>query len=135
MKASVKNSAFIASAILAWIGAAGTSSAASPQPPPVESDGTTACAIQRLLPFVGPYGIRQAWPVADALPAKHEHALGVLLSDTGHVADGYQQFLHVDADAREVYVVQQGGFAGMRKVYGPLPLPRCDAAPTQAPPR
>ncbi|MCH6484452.1 hypothetical protein MMG85_12895 [Pseudoxanthomonas sp. LH2527] len=41
------------------------------------------------------------------------------------VADGYQQFLHVDGEARAVYVVEQGGFAGTTKVYGPLPLPQC----------
>lgn len=97
-------------------------------PPPV-SDAAVACALQRLKPFVGPYGIQQAWPVAEALPAGYEHALGTLLSDTGIIADGYQQFLHVDAGARAVYVVEQGGFAGTRKVFGPLPLPRCTQDP------
>jgi len=106
--------------------------------PPPASDAAVACALQRLKPFVSPYGIQQAWPVAKELPAGHEHAPGTLLSDTGPVADGYQQFLHFDADTRAVYVVEQGGFAGTRKVFGPLPWPRCAAAPTQAdapPPR
>lgn len=44
--------------------------------------------------------------------------MGTPLSDTGMIADGYQQFLHVDAAARTVYVVEQGGFAGTFKVYG-----------------
>jgi hypothetical protein len=60
-------------------------------------------------------------------PAGLHHTTGTPLSDTGAVADGYQQFLHVDTGARAVYVVEQGGFAGTFKVYGPLPLPRCAA--------
>ena len=50
------------------------------------------------------------------------------LSDTGQVADGYAHFLHIDERARAVYVIEQGGFAGTTKVYGPLPLPRCTPA-------
>lgn len=101
--------------------------------PPPASDATVACALQRLKPFVGPYGIRQAWPVADALPAEDgQHVLGTLLSDTGPIADGYQQFLHIDAGARAVFVVEQGGFAGTRKVFGPLPLPRYAPKPPPA---
>lgn len=101
-------------------------------------DPATACAVARLKPFVSPYGIRQRWPVATALPASHENALGTLLSGTGPVADGYRQVLHIDRQARAVYLVEEGGFAGTRKVFGPLPLPQCapagDAA-TAAPPR
>ncbi|PPJ41084.1 MULTISPECIES: hypothetical protein [unclassified Pseudoxanthomonas] len=105
----------------------------APPPPTSREDTTIACAIVRLKPFVGPYGIRQQWPVAKALPQGREHALGTLLSDTGAVADGYQQFLHVDVQVNAVYIVEQGGFAGTRKVFGPLPLPRCTTAPLGRP--
>lgn len=112
--------------------------AASGQPPPpvtltldtgarAPADPVTACAVGRLKPFVGPYGVQQAWPVMASPPAGLHHTTGTPLSDTGAVADGYQQFLHVDTGARAVYVVEQGGFAGTFKVYGPLPLPRCAA--------
>ena len=86
------------------------------------------CVARRLRPFVSPYGIQQPWPVSAALPADQQDTLGALLSENGIVADGYQQFLHVDEVARTVYVVEQGGFAGTTKVYGPLPLPRCAPA-------
>lgn len=88
-------------------------------------DPVTACVADRLRPFVGPYGVQQAWPVMASPPEGLHHTLGTPLSDTGMVADGYQQFLHVDGEARAVYVVEQGGFAGTTKVYGPLPLPQC----------
>ena len=110
--------------------------AASGQPPPpvtltldtgtqAPADPVTACAARRLKPFVGPYGVQQAWPVMASPPAGLHHTMGTPLSDTGMIADGYQQFLHVDTAARAVYVVEQGGFAGTFKVYGPLPLPQC----------
>jgi len=91
-------------------------------------DPATACVEKRLKPFMSPYGIRQAWPVMASPPPEFLQVLGKPLSDMGHIADGYQQFLHVDPQARAVYVIQQGGFAGTTKVYGPLPLPRCTAA-------
>ena len=98
-------------------------------------DTVTACAARRLKPFVGPFGVQQAWPVMASPPAGLHHTMGTPLSETGMIADGYQQFLHVDTGARAVYVVEQGGFAGTFKVYGPLPLPRCaPSVDTAAPP-
>ena len=91
----------------------------------VADNATAACAAQRLTPFMSPYGIQQAWPVMASPPSELLHTLGTPISDMGHIADGYQHFLHVDTNARAVYVVEQGGFAGTTKVYGPLPLPRC----------
>jgi hypothetical protein len=95
---------------------------------PATTAAVIECVARRLKPFVSPYGIQQAWPVSAALPASQQRTLGALLSDNGNVADGYQQFLHVDDAARTVHVVQQGGFAGTTKVYGPLPLPHCAPA-------
>lgn len=110
--------------------------AAAPDPdtPSAAHDDTTAaCAVRRLTPFMSPYGIRQTWPVMDSPPPKLLNTLGTPLSDMGHIADGYQQFLHIDMQARAVYVVEQGGFAGTTKVFGPLPLPRCTTPPMPAP--
>jgi len=38
------------------------------------------------------------------------------------VSDGYRHRLLVDGPGNAVYVVQVGGFAGARTVYGPLPV-------------
>ena len=102
------------------------------QPVP-RNDAATVCVTQRLKPFVSPYGIQQAWPVMAAPPPELLNTLGTPLADMGHIADGYQQFLHIDMQARAVYVVEQGGFAGTTKVFGPLPLPRCTTPPMPAP--
>ncbi|WP_157074291.1 hypothetical protein [Pseudoxanthomonas mexicana] len=111
---------------------AACASAAPPTPPTpaTRADTAVVCVVQRLKPFVSPYGIRQAWPVMASPPTELLHTLGLPLSDMGHISDGYQQFLHVDVQARAVYVVEQGGFAGTTKVFGPLPLPRCTTMPT-----
>lgn len=92
------------------------------------AESTTSCTAQRLAPFVGPYGIRQAWPVATQLPGLPLTDIGVLLSDSGQVMDGYTQRLHVVMETRSAYVVQQGGLAGTHTVFGPLPLASCSPA-------
>jgi len=105
--------------------------------PAAIGEPASACVAQRLKPFVSPYGIQQAWPVMASPPADVLDSLGAPLADMGQVADGYQQFVHVDTRARAVYVVEQGGFAGTTKVFGPLPLPRCapDTPPASTTPR
>lgn len=96
---------------------------------PPHVDGNNECVAQRLKAFMSPYGIRQAWPIMASPPTELLNTMGAPMSDMGHIADGYQQYLHVDARARTVYVVEQGGFAGTTKVYGPLPLPYCKPGP------
>ena len=99
----------------------------SPATVAVQPLAVAACTAERLRPFVGPTGIRQSWPVVAELP---DHlADGHLLSDQGLVADGYMQTLHVDVAAQAAFVVQQGGFAGLRTVYGPLPVSSCHGTP------
>ena len=84
------------------------------------------CTATRLRRFVGPTGVRQAWPEAGALPPGLVEG-GVLLSDTGMLADGYSQWLVIDAANRAAYVIQSGGFAGFHTIYGPLPVAACTA--------
>lgn len=86
-----------------------------------------ACTAQRLKPFVDPLGIKQSWPVAEELSPQFHNSFGTLISDQGPVADGYMHTLHVDVGERKAYVVELGGFAGRRKVYGPLPVAVCAA--------
>ncbi|CAN7161082.1 hypothetical protein LJR168_000171 [Pseudoxanthomonas sp. LjRoot168] len=126
MKKAIPSATFIA---LVLMHATGAASVPAPPPPVMSEQAAAACALARLKPFVGPYGIQQRWPVMTALPQGRRHAAGVMLSDTGPVADGYQHFLHVDVQTNAVYIVQQGGFAGTTKVYGPLPLPYCKPGP------
>lgn len=102
-------------------------------PVPIAIRESNACVAQRLKPFISPYGIQQAWPVMASPPAELLHSLGTPIADMGHIADGYQQFVHVDARARAVYVVEQGGFAGTTKVFGPLPLPGCGTGESTGP--
>lgn len=93
------------------------------------ADPTVTCTAQRLAAFVGPYGVRQDWPVAKQLPGLLPLTdIGVLLSDSGQVMDGYTQRLHVFMETRSAYVVQQGGIAGTHTVFGPLPVASCSAA-------
>jgi hypothetical protein len=91
----------------------------------LDAQALVTCTAQRLKKFVGPFGVRQAWPVVAQLPPQHAGQVGELLSDQGNVEDGYMQSFHVDTHAKAAYVVQQGGFAGMQTVYGPLPVSAC----------
>lgn len=90
-----------------------------------EPPSLLACTAQRLRPFAGPTGVHQSWPVIQELPSHLANGPGALLSDQGNIADGYSQTLHVDTASRAAYVVQQGGFAGFRTIYGPLPVASC----------
>jgi len=104
--------------------AVGTSSADAPPPPSLSS-----CTAESLRPFVAPTGLRAPWPEVRELPDTVTDTVGELLSDQGIVMDGYAHTLHVDTDSQLAYVVQQGGIAGFRTVYGPLPVAWCSAPP------
>jgi len=110
------------------LGLAGAAASAAPADPPT----TGACTAARLRAFVAPTGIQQRWPVAARLPAHLDQEPGVLISDPGHVMDGYSHRLLIDATATAAYVVQRGGFAGAQTVYGPLPVAACRAGRSDA---
>lgn len=103
-------------------------SAASPTSGPSHRDDVRACTAARLRPYMSPYGLRQPWPRLAELPAALVDDAGEVLGDMGHVSDGYRQTLHVDGKARAAYVLEQGGFAGSVRVYGPLPVAACAAS-------
>jgi hypothetical protein len=94
---------------------------------PVLAQDAAQCTAQRLARFVGPIGVHQAWPIT-TLPAALERQPGVLISDQGNIADGYEHRLVVDTATASAYVVQRGGFAGLQTVYGPLPVAACRAS-------
>ena len=60
-------------------------------------------------------------PIAEAIPAEN-NAVGelTLLSSPGVVLDGYYHWLRIQRVSRLVYIVQVGGFAGARTVFGPF---------------
>lgn len=89
------------------------------------SDPASACAVERLAPFADPLGIRQAWPIVAAPSPDLLTTMGTPVPHSDLIADGYQHTVHVDPQTRTVHIVEQGGFAGTTKVYGPLPLPSC----------
>ena len=68
-------------------------------------------------------GPKRAFPVASATPPQNELLAAVLLPASGpRVSDGYNYMLLVHGPSNAAFVVQLGGFASLRKVYGPLPL-------------
>lgn len=93
---------------------------------PVVAQDAAKCTAQRLARFVGPTGVHQAWPTT-TLPAALAQQPGVLISDQGNIADGYEHRLVLDTVRASAYVVQTGGFAGRQTVYGPLPVAACAA--------
>ena len=68
-------------------------------------------------------GPKQAFPVVSAAPPQDELLAAVLLRASGpRVSDGYNYMLLLHGRSNAAFVVQQGGFASLRKVYGPLAL-------------
>ena len=68
-------------------------------------------------------GPKRAFPVASATPPQGELLAAVLLHASGsYVSDGYNYMLLLHGPSNSAFVVQLGGFASVRKVYGPLPL-------------
>ena len=80
-------------------------------------------------------GPKRAFPVASATPPQSELLAAVLLPASGpRVSDGYNYMLLLHGPSNAAFVVQLGGFASLRKVYGPLPLnTRCTEPATQSP--
>lgn len=64
----------------------------------------------------------QAFPTAAREPDPQRVVARADLPVDSMVSDGYRHWLLVDGPGNAVYVVQVGGFAGTRTVYGPLPV-------------
>ncbi len=82
-----------------------------------------------------PLGPKRAFPVASTTPPQSELLAAVLLHASGpNVRDGYNYMLLLHGPSNAAFVVQLGGFASLRKVYGPLPLDTvCTEAAAQTP--
>lgn len=104
------------------------------QAPPPATPGespvpTLSCSTRYFQRLVNAYGTPQGWQENTQVDAAVADQAGELLNDTGVVADGFRHTLVVDKiDGRYGYVIQVGGFAGMRRVFGPFPLRGCAPA-------
>ena len=68
-------------------------------------------------------GPKRTFPTVSAAPPQSELLASVLLQASGaHVSDGYNYMLLLHGPSNAAFVVQLGGFASLRKVYGPIPL-------------
>lgn len=78
-------------------------------------------------------GPKRAFPNVAAAPPQGELLAAVLMPVGGpRVSDGYNYMLMLHGRSNSAFVVQLGGFAAERKVYGPLPLnTQCTEASVQ----
>ncbi len=74
---------------------------------------------------VSAVGLTKELPLVDPAPQFDPTIKLHLLNDVGKIRDGYRHFLYVSANEKEVYIVQMGGIAGLRKVFGPLKPDAC----------
>ena len=96
--------------------------AVPPDAPEPRTDLTLAA--QRFGACVGPSGARQDLPTLDELPVALAGQRGIVLSVPGLVSDGYFHWLLIDHRQGQAYIVQQGGIAGTRRVFGPFSTSR-----------
>lgn len=74
---------------------------------------------------VNAVGLTKDLPLADPAPQFDPNIKLDPLNDIGKIRDGYRHFLYVSADEKTLYIVQIGGIAGLRKVFGPLKTDAC----------
>jgi hypothetical protein len=90
-----------------------------PKPPPAVADDPL---VARFRPCVGPTG--PVTPLPLLAPGEQSSFTGNILrlSSAGMVADGYNHDLHLDAAGTRGVIVQTGGIAGHRTLFGPFDL-------------
>lgn len=74
---------------------------------------------------VNAVGLTKDLPLAEPAPQLDPNIKLHPLNDIGKIRDGYRHFLYVSADEKTLYIVQMGGIAGLRKVFGPLKTDAC----------
>jgi len=78
---------------------------------------------KRLAPCFTMLGVDSTMPVAAKLPPDKELLAAVQLRASGPlVHDGYNYMLFIHSPSNSAYVLQLGGFAGSRAIFGPIPL-------------
>lgn len=69
---------------------------------------------------VNAVGLTQDLPLVEGTASILEKGSFFQLNETGRIRDGYRHTLYVSPDQKTIYIIQVGGFAGTRKVFGPL---------------
>jgi len=102
------------------------STKATNQIPPVPSK-PLSCAAAYLGKLVSPTGAPDSWALSKIKYSAIEKLPREQISDSGTTLDGYSHWLYSEKNKKTVYVVQIGGIAGTRHVYGPFPEAQCKA--------
>lgn len=76
--------------------------------------------VKQFQACVSPTGLTRDLPLADPAPPLDSSITLLSLNEVGKIRDGYRHFLYVNHDASQIYIIQIGGIAGLRKVFGPL---------------
>jgi hypothetical protein len=84
--------------------------------------GWVESLAKRFAPCFTALGAQGQFPLADREPGEQGMVAQVSLPSSSAVSDGYQHVLRVHGPSNAVFVVQSGGIAGSRLVYGPLPI-------------
>ncbi|MBS0224919.1 MAG: hypothetical protein JSS25_01080 [Proteobacteria bacterium] len=105
---------------------AAQSTKTSNQSSPAKSK-SLSCAAAYLGRLVSPTGAPDSWVLSKAKYSAIEKLPREKISDSGTTLDGYSHWLYLAKDKQTVYVVQIGGIAGTRHVYGPFPAAQCKA--------
>ena len=85
-----------------------------------------SCTSLYFSKLVNAFGVPRSWDENKRAPAAVEDGVGELINDSGVVADGFHHWFYRDGkNSNHGYIVQVGGLAGNKRVYGPFPLPKC----------
>lgn len=81
--------------------------------------------VKQFQACVNAIGLTKELALADPVPQLDPAIKLHPLNEIGKIRDGYRHFLYVSANEKEIYIVQVGGIAGLRKVFGPLKPDAC----------
>lgn len=81
--------------------------------------------VKQFQACVSPVGLTKELALADPAPQLDPTIKLHPLNEVGKIRDGYRHFLYVSANEKDIYIVQMGGIAGLRKVFGPLKPDAC----------
>lgn len=76
--------------------------------------------VKKFQSCVSAVGLEHDLPLADPVPDLNGPGHLYQLNELGRIRDGYRHSLYVSEDQKHIYILQIGGFAGTRKVFGPL---------------
>jgi hypothetical protein len=109
----------IASALVLTALFIGCAARAEQRPNTFLTQAVSTALLERFAQCVGPTGPRMQLPVAVG-ELKLKSAYTIPLSEPGIVSDGYYHWLVLSNASDTAFIVQSGGIAGERTVFGPF---------------